>query len=124
MNKKHTIHCINCGADVSYKPGTTSLACDYCGTMNEIPLTQFEVVELDLNVYLNLDYDKKTIEVETITCPGCGAHETMDEDKSSSFCAYCGTPLVSGNTQAEEILSPDYLLPFKLDKKQALEKTS
>lgn len=124
MDKKHTINCTNCGADVSFKPGTTSLACDYCGTENEIPLSEFEVKELDLNEYLKLDHKPKKLEVETITCPGCGAHETMDGDKSSSFCVYCGTPLVSGKTQAEEILSPDYLLTFKLDKKEALKRTS
>jgi len=124
MEKTNSINCVNCGADVSFKPGTHALVCDYCGTANEIPLDKFTVKELDLNKYLKLSQKPKKLEVETIICPGCGANETLDSDKSSSFCAYCGTPLVSGKLQAEEILSPDYLLPFKLDKKEALTKTS
>ena len=124
MTKKHTINCVNCGADVAFKPGTHALACEYCGTMNEIPLAEFAIEELDLNEYLQLDKAHHKYSAEMITCPGCGAKETLDEDKSSAFCAYCGTPLVSGKIQAEEIISPDYLLPFNLDKKQALERTS
>ena len=124
MTKKYTINCVGCGADLAYKPGTHSLACDYCGTMNEIPMVDFEIEELDLNEHLRVDKKRKKYKAEIITCPGCGAKETLDADKSSSFCAYCGTPLVSGKIQQEEIISPDYLLPFNLDKKQALERAS
>ena len=124
MEIKHTINCVNCGADLEFKPGTHSLECEYCGTTNEIPKEEFEIKELNLKEYLNLDKKHKKFTAEVITCPGCGAKETLAADKSSSFCAYCGTPLVSGKIQSEEILSPDYLLPFKLDQKQALERTS
>ncbi len=124
MEKKHSINCVNCGADVAFKPGTHSLVCDYCGTENDIPQEEFQIKELDLNAYLKLDQKQKTLKVEIIQCPGCGAHETLDSDKSSSFCVYCGTALVSGKLQAEEIISPDYILPFKLDKKEALTRTS
>ena len=45
--------CTNCGADLKFKPGTTHLNCDYCGTENEIPQINEPIQEFDFNTFLS-----------------------------------------------------------------------
>ena len=44
--------CVNCGAELRYKPGTTSLICNYCGYKQEIKASNEEIQELELRQYL------------------------------------------------------------------------
>src|SRR3989304_9170412 len=37
--------CRNCGANLDYAPGTTSLKCQYCGTENEIAVEAKPILE-------------------------------------------------------------------------------
>ena len=36
LNDLKSVTCVNCGASLSYKPGTTSLVCEHCGSSLEI----------------------------------------------------------------------------------------
>ena len=56
--------------------------------------------------------------LRTYQCKSCGGEIVGDESMAASSCPYCGNPIVlmgqfSGN------LRPDYVIPFKLDKKAA-----
>jgi len=52
-------------------------------------------------------------------CPSCGAELVCDETTAATSCPYCGNPsIVPG--QFQNMLKPDYVLPFKLDKEQAV----
>ena len=44
--------CTNCGANLTYKPGTTHLKCEFCGTENEIPKIEGNVEEQDFTSFL------------------------------------------------------------------------
>jgi hypothetical protein len=115
-----TFACINCGADLKYKPGTEHLDCEYCGAKNEIPTIEADIEELDFHEFLA----KKTETEETITetfvkCESCGASSTLDPNVTSALCPYCTTPLVVEHANDEKIIQPRSLLPFKLDKNNA-----
>lgn len=52
------------------------------------------------------------------TCPSCGAQIVTDETTAATFCYYCHNPVVlSGRLEGD--FKPDYVVPFKYDKKQA-----
>jgi len=44
--------CINCGAELNYKPGTKTVVCDYCGHHEKIVPHQDTFTELELKPYL------------------------------------------------------------------------
>jgi len=115
-----TFACMNCGADLKYKPGTVNLKCEYCGAENEIPQLDIKIEELDFNAYL----DKKSesseqISVHVVKCENCGASSTLDPKIKSSGCPYCAVPLIISSAHDEMMLQPKSILPFKIEKKDA-----
>ena len=58
--------------------------------------------------------------MKAYSCPSCGAELVCDETTVATSCPYCGNPsIVPG--QFAGMRKPDYVLPFKLDKKAAEE---
>ena len=52
-------------------------------------------------------------------CPSCGAELICDETTAATSCPYCGNPTVVPG-QLTGSLKPDYVIPFKLEKKDAV----
>ena len=53
------------------------------------------------------------------TCPSCGAELICDATTAATSCPYCGNPsIVPG--QFSGMLKPDYVIPFKLSKEDAI----
>ena len=52
-------------------------------------------------------------------CKSCGSEIVTDETTGASFCPYCDNPIVMMG-QFAGALKPDYVIPFKLDKKAAI----
>ncbi|WP_108822324.1 hypothetical protein [Dysgonomonas sp. Marseille-P4361] len=110
-----TYQCMNCGAALKYKPGTTFLHCDYCGTDTPIEAKVVDIVEeLDFEEY-SLSFEKlNTKATKVIGCRKCGAESTFDESLKSVTCPYCTTPLIEADVHEERLIQPSYLLPFKV----------
>ena len=53
------------------------------------------------------------------SCPSCGAQLICEETTAATSCPYCGNPTVIPE-QFSGILKPDYILPFKLSKEDAV----
>ncbi|MGE0568876.1 MAG: hypothetical protein AB7O73_13100 [Bacteroidia bacterium] len=117
-----TIKCSNCAASLKFKPGTKHLACEYCGTENEIAGGPAEIKENDYHSFLSQksgSSEKKDLTV--CKCSNCGASTTLPANVTGSSCPYCDTPLVVANASTCSIIQPKYLLPFKVENKAAKE---
>lgn len=117
-----SIACSNCGASLTYLPGTVHLSCQYCGTDNEIAVTTPEtIIENDYLAFL-ADTQPAAADqeqVHTVACTSCGASTTLKPNVTSDNCPFCDTPLVLKNEQTLSIIKPRYLLPFKIDRQEA-----
>lgn len=110
-----TYQCRGCGAALKYKPGTTLLHCDYCGTDTPIDVKIVdEVEELDFEQYVQTEEILNTKATKVISCRKCGAESTFDESMKSVECPYCCTPLIEADAHEERLIQPSYLLPFKI----------
>ena len=121
----HTIKCKNCGAAMKFAPGTSSLKCEFCNTLNDIPTAKEATVveEIDFEKFLsehNVAADDK-VEIVTVTCSACGAASTLQPNLSSDNCPFCDNPLVVKGGTTSSIIKPKYLLPFAVDKKAAFD---
>ena len=94
------IACSNCGAKLTFAPGTDSLKCEFCGTVNEIEIDE----ELKQEVHQEIDFHKflneqsniaPKMEVLVLQCNRCGAQTTFDPNVISGSCDFCGSPLTS-----------------------------
>jgi len=117
------IKCKDCGANLKFAPGTDHLNCEYCGAKNEIKPAEGAatvIEENDFESFLNqqaVKEDKK--EISTVKCDNCGASTTLKPNVTSSTCPYCDTALVIKNATTCSIIKPKYVLPFKIERKQA-----
>ncbi len=117
---QNEIACSNCSAKLKFSPGTNSLKCEYCGTVNEIEISEEEIEEIDFDKFLNEnDTSVEKQEIVTIKCNSCGAETTLDPNIVSDSCAFCGSNIVLTDGTSCSIIKPKSLLPFIVDSKKA-----
>ncbi len=113
--------CHQCGAKLNYAPGTSSLKCEYCGFLNEIPQSAEEIKELDFNQYLEIARQESVADAqETLKCSACAAEFTAAGGAVSDTCPFCGSNVLVPQP-AEVRIQPKSLLPFKLKVEEARE---
>ncbi len=122
--KKQTVllkkTCVNCGAELLYKPGTTSLTCEYCGYVQEIVPSPDGIQELELRKYLDqMGSQAYSEEITMVQCRSCGANQHIEESYKSLECVYCSSPLILEDIKKEEWILPGAVLPFQITQKKA-----
>ena len=68
----------------------------------------------------NYDWGSDAAHMRAYNCTNCGAELICDETTAATSCPYCGNNTVIPGRFAGA-LRPDYVIPFKVDKKQAIE---
>ncbi len=114
--------CINCGAELKYKPGTTSINCAYCGHEEHIDISANSFEELELYPYLKeMGAQKHSEEISMLHCKNCGANQHVEENYKSLHCVYCSMPLILEDAYKEDWILPGAVLPFQLDQKKSFQ---
>lgn len=121
---EHRYSCEQCGADLRFAPGQTSLVCDHCGHAQEVPAAIGQgaatgLAELDLGDGLK-DALKgaEMAEVRSLSCPNCGALVEMTGAAHAAECPFCATPVVTDTGSARKI-KPQGLIPFAVPEETA-----
>lgn len=109
--------CKNCGGPVKYSATLGKFDCEYCNTV----YTEDEVKLLDLlserDEVVESSNNGEYVEYH---CPSCGANIVTDETTVATTCYYCNNPIVMTG-KLENSQMPTRVIPFKVDKKKALE---
>lgn len=112
--------CINCGAELTYEPGTDLITCDYCGHKETIEQSDQLFEELELHKYLDkMGAQSHSMEISMLHCKNCGANQHVEESYKSLHCVYCTMPLIIEDSYQEDWIVPGAVLPFQLDQKKA-----
>ena len=69
---------------------------------------------------LTSDWGAEADGMKAYNCPSCGAELICDASTAATSCPYCGNPTVLGG-QLSGKLKPEYIIPFRMDKKTAIE---
>lgn len=125
--RSEELPCSNCGAQLSYDPGTAALVCPFCGTENELPpepdgpwSRAEQLRELDYAAAIRGTADAADITVEqTVACPGCGAEVAFGPDTLADQCPFCATPLAREPAHSHRHPKPQGVLPFALTEAEA-----
>lgn len=132
--EKKEFPCSQCGAKLTFKPGTNNIVCGYCGHEQVVAIpassdtanspTDTKIVEHDFNEAVKSARMMQATDVveggKEIQCSGCGANSIMTGQ--SDRCAFCGSPLVSEVKGKGTLFVPESVLPFHIDKAQAKQK--
>lgn len=119
--------CPSCGGAVEFDAGTQNLKCPYCDSEFDIQAMkqkeeafqqkkddQFSWDEMASNQWA----EGETEGLKVYACKACGGEIVGDENMGATTCPYCGNQIVMSG-QFSGVLKPDYIIPFKYDKKQA-----
>ena len=112
--------CPTCGAPIEFDGKTGKMSCDYCGN-------SFEVSEVNeqYKKYENVTQNEETVqkefcEFDGYRCDSCGAEVATDEHMAATFCSFCGSPTLI-RARLSGVLKPELVIPFKIERKEAIE---
>jgi DNA-directed RNA polymerase subunit RPC12/RpoP len=116
--------CPRCGADMVWHPGDGKVRCAYCGFERAATAEDAapqQVLERPLEE--GLAAPEKVgwgMERHSFRCTRCGAVSTLDAGVAASVCAFCGTPAVVEAPADAELVRPQGVLPFAIERSDAL----
>lgn len=119
--------CPCCGGAIKFDSSIQKMKCPYCDTEfdmdtlksmdEELKKTKEDHMKWDTKPRANLgDDDEQSI--RSYICNSCGGEIIADENTVATKCPFCDNPIVM-TEQVKGMLKPDYVIPFKLDKKAA-----
>ncbi len=146
MADVNSYKCPACGGTLAFDAKTGKVVCEYCDSsfdVHEIESLYSDggegaqaseqdesFAEEDLGEEsewntsgLNGSWGDDASHMKEYTCPSCGASIICEETTAATSCPYCNNPTVI-ETQFKDSLKPDYIIPFKLGKNEAVERLS
>lgn len=121
--------CPCCGGAIEFDSGLQKMKCPYCDTEFEMETLVSYDNELKNEASDDMAWETaaggqwqegEADGLRVYTCQSCGGEIVGDETTAATSCPFCGNPVVMMG-QFSGALKPDYVIPFKLDKKAALE---
>lgn len=137
--------CPSCTGPLHFSGSSGKLECEYCGTAFDVAEIEALYAEKETKAAeAQQAAEKKAAEAErpgeesdwdlsglsddwgadadgmrAYSCPSCGAELICDASTAATSCPYCGNPSVVPG-QFSGTLRPDFVIPFKLNKKEAI----
>ena len=120
--------CPCCGGAIAFDSRLQKMKCPFCDMEYEMnTLREFDAALSseradDMNWDSNAGAQWQDGEAEGLrvyVCQSCGGEIVTDDTTAASSCPYCDNPIVMMGQLAGD-LKPDYVIPFKLDKKAAI----
>ena len=125
--REYTCPC--CGGAIEFDSSSQKMKCPYCDTEFDVETLKDYDAELSKEKPDDMHWETsagkewaegETEGLRTYICKSCGGEIVGDENTAATACPFCGNPVVmTGNLSGD--LKPDYIIPFKLDKKAAKE---
>lgn len=119
--------CQQCGGRMTFTPDGKSLTCAYCNrrqtllqTLQEGAMETSTVKEQDFTIALAMAKGHtRPVATQSIRCQGCGAAFALSPRMLSSSCPYCRSAYVVEETEVQELISPEGVIPFAVSRKEA-----
>lgn len=119
--------CPNCGSSLAFDLHAQKIKCESCGTAyDQEQMQQYEEMlenseedGIDINWKQYQPEEYREGEMRSYRCPSCAGEILVDETTAATRCPYCDNPTLLA-PQLTGMFRPDYVIPFKLDKKEAL----
>lgn len=119
--------CPNCGGAVEWDASTQKMKCPFCDAeFEQEVLEQYvnkisNVLEDDMNWQnTQTEWDSDNDGFISYVCKSCGGEIIADSTTGATTCPYCGNNVTMKGTFAGD-LKPDYILPFKQSKQNAID---
>ncbi|MBE6563060.1 MAG: hypothetical protein E7660_04925 [Ruminococcaceae bacterium] len=121
--------CPCCGGAIAFDSAVQKMKCPYCDTEFEMESLASYDAELKKEIPDDMswgdgaggEWDEGEADgLASYVCKSCGGEIVCDENTAATSCPYCSNPVVMMGKLSGS-LKPDYVIPFKIDKKAAKE---
>ncbi len=129
--------CPACGGALEFDTATQKMKCPFCDSVFDVSELQqkdevLDTQQADMGQQPQQDefnWDStagqqwgsgETDNMSVFVCKSCGGEIVGDENTAATSCPYCGNPVVMSG-RLSGMLKPDFVIPFKFDKKSAKE---
>lgn len=121
--------CPCCDGAIKFDSTAQKMKCPYCDTEFDVEALKNYDKELNDNAGDDMEWETdagsewgrgEEGNLRTYVCKSCGGELVADENTAATSCPFCGNPVVMMG-RLSGTLRPDYVIPFKLDKKAAKE---
>jgi hypothetical protein len=110
---------------MAWDPRRSAIACAACGHARVLPEPPADDHaearhERDYLATLRRLADREpALQARVVDCPACGAQTRFDGHVVGDRCAFCASPLLVADAHVEQLIRPQALLPFALDRAAA-----
>lgn len=141
--------CPACTGPLQFDAGTGTLTCEYCGSSYPVAEIEAMYAEENAQAeaahakaeekkeeqkkeeqaqasaegwdtsQMSDDWGTDAAGMKVYSCPSCGAELICDATTAATACPYCDNPTIVPG-QFKGALKPDYIIPFELNKEQAI----
>jgi hypothetical protein len=116
--------CHKCGGRMVFTPDGQRLTCEYCNAHRTMAGDDEKnigfVPENNFLVALATGKGHRTpVQMRAFCCQGCGISFILAPAQTSMACPYCDSVYVIEQVETREMIAPDGVIPFKMDKDQA-----
>lgn len=124
--------CPCCGGAINFDSKLQKMKCPYCDTEFDMETLKSYDEDLKKNTQDNMNWDnsneqtftdEETEGMSVYVCNSCGGEIVADENTGATSCPYCGNPVVLKGRFSGD-LKPDYVIPFRLTKEDAIKTLS
>lgn len=121
--------CPSCGGAINFDTSIQKMKCPYCDT--EFDMETLKALDESLKAEFPDEMvwetragsqwqEGETAYINSYVCRSCGGEIVGDTNTAATSCPFCNNPVVMVG-KLSGALRPDYVIPFKLDKKAAKE---
>lgn len=113
--------CPTCGGQLSYSATKGEINCNHCGFVKPYDEASDMVEEQSLeSAVRNMSYfTPEAVHKKVIDCSSCGSQLMIEDNQVSVRCNFCGSEKVNETALDKNLIRPQGIVPFKLDKKTA-----
>ena len=127
MSELQQYKCPCCDGAIEFDSDTQKMKCPYCDTEFEVDTLKAYDDVLKNESSDNMEWETTPTEelqdgvdgLHSYICKTCGGEIIGEETTAATSCPFCGNPVVMME-QLSGVLKPDYVIPFKLDKEDAI----
>lgn len=125
--------CPACTGPLQFVGSSGMLECEYCGAKHQLAEMEALYAQKEAEAtaaHSHADHageaalrgwsEDEAKHLRAYSCPSCSAELVCDETTAATSCPYCGNPTIVPG-QFSDMAKPDYVIPFRLDKKAAQE---
>ncbi len=121
--------CPCCGGAIAFDSAIQKMKCPYCDTEFEMEtlasydneLKSDQADDMSWQMASENEWQEEELSgLNAYVCKSCGGEIACDENTAATSCPFCGNPVVMMG-RFSGALKPDFVIPFKVDKKAAKE---